>query len=82
MCQCIECVGDQPEPPTDEIEAKRYQWLKDHYSTTLIIAFFGNGCINKTMADVENVIDKNLSFRVRGSTAHFGHNSGESKSWN
>lgn len=29
MCDCIECVGAQPEPTQDEIDAARYRWLRD-----------------------------------------------------
>lgn len=44
----------------DQLDAERYRWLKAKRETLLITGLFGNGCINKTVADVEAVIDHHL----------------------
>lgn len=43
-----------------EADAKRYQWWKRHKEITLLTSFFGNGCVNKTIAMVEAEIDAAL----------------------
>ena len=52
----------KPEVETfdDQIDAARYRWLKNNRATSLIINLFGNGCVNKTFADVEAVIDNEI----------------------
>jgi len=41
----------------DVKDARRYQWLRKHYEVSLVIDFFGNGCVNKTIEMVEAAID-------------------------
>jgi hypothetical protein len=57
MCSCIECIGDQPEPTQDEIDAARYRWLRENHDVMLVTNFFGNGCINRTVEEVDAAID-------------------------
>lgn len=38
-------------------DALRYRWLKENRSTLLVTGFFGNGCINKGVDDVDAEID-------------------------
>lgn len=53
-----EYIGDQPEPPSDEDEARRYHILKVYWGGRLIKMFYGDKWADKTMADVENLLDK------------------------
>lgn len=39
------------------VDAERYRWLRADRETTLIVSFFGNGCINRTIEDVDAAID-------------------------
>lgn len=39
------------------VDAERYRWLRADRKTTLIVSFFGNGCINRTIEEVDAVID-------------------------
>lgn len=43
-----------------EKDAARYRWLRENYEVLLVTGFFGNGCINKTIEDVEAVIDDDM----------------------
>ena len=38
-------------------DAERYRWLRKNREVTLVTAFFGNGCINKTIDMVDAEID-------------------------
>lgn len=38
-------------------DAYRYNWLKNNRAVLLITGFFGNGCVNKTITDVDTAID-------------------------
>ena len=38
-------------------DARRYGELRKNHTTSLIIMFFGNGCINRTIEEVEAVLD-------------------------
>ncbi len=38
-------------------DAERYRYLQKRRPVMLATGFFGNGCINKTSADVDSVID-------------------------
>ena len=49
------CVG--PEPTNDEIDAARYRWLRENRDVMLVTSFFGNGCINRTVEEVDSAID-------------------------
>lgn len=43
----------------DREDAERYRWLCKKREVMLLTAFFGNGCINRTIAEVDAVIDTN-----------------------
>ena len=47
-----------PTPSQEEAnrEASLYRWWKKNREVTLITAIYGNGCVNKTLADVEAFI--------------------------
>lgn len=40
-----------------EKDAARYRQLWKDRHVTLLTAFFGNGCVNKTQAEVESILD-------------------------
>lgn len=44
----------------DEIiaDAKRYRWLKKKREVLLLCAFFGNGCVNRSISEVDEQIDE------------------------
>ncbi len=39
------------------IEAARYRWLKENRDVMLLTSFFGNGCINRSLEEVDAAID-------------------------
>ena len=41
----------------DAEDAARYRWLKDRRDVLLVTGFFGNCCVNKSVADVDTAID-------------------------
>lgn len=45
-----------PEPINQNKDALLYRWWKQNREVTLVTAIFGNGCINKTIDDVEKFI--------------------------
>ena len=45
------------EPTNDEIDAARYRWLRENRDVMLMTSFFGNGCINRTVEEVDSAID-------------------------
>ena len=38
-------------------DAARYRWLREHREVLLLTGFFGNGCINRTIDEVDTAID-------------------------
>ena len=38
-------------------DAEHYRWWRKNRETTLVVAIFGNGCINKTIEMVEAEVD-------------------------
>lgn len=42
---------------TTRFDAKRYCWLRENRDVLLITGFFGNGCINRTIDEVDAAID-------------------------
>jgi hypothetical protein len=47
-----------PSAGTQEVkDAARYRWLCDHSPVTLLVRFFGNGCVNRTIDEVHAAID-------------------------
>ena len=49
----LACAGEHDTLLED---AEQYRWWKENRQTTLIVAMFGNGCINKTIEDVEAAV--------------------------
>lgn len=39
-------------------DAEYWRYVQDRRPTMLIVGFFGNGCVNKTMQDVKDAIDE------------------------
>lgn len=39
------------------VDAERYRRLRDQRQTMLIVGFFGNGCVNRTIEEVDAAID-------------------------
>jgi hypothetical protein len=61
---CDSCPRKKPtyqqlEAQRDELlaDAMRYRWLREHRDVLLLTGFFGNGCVNKTLDDVDSTID-------------------------
>lgn len=67
-----DCSGEHPDvgtklytaPPSLDAEdvalredAERYRLLRERRAVALLTAFFGNGCINRTIAEVDEAID-------------------------
>lgn len=47
------------QPVADEQrDAARYRWLRENRATLLITGFFGNGCINRAIDEVDKAIDR------------------------
>jgi len=51
--------------PLDELaqlekDAARYRWLREHRDVLLVTGFFGNGCVNRTIGEVDAEIDAAL----------------------
>ena len=44
-------------------DAERWQWTRENMAITLLTYFFGNGCVNRTLKEVESQIDAALSAR-------------------
>ena len=42
-------------------DAARYRWLRENRNVLLLTGFFGNGCINRTVDEVDAQIDVHLS---------------------
>lgn len=53
-------TGKYPEEDVEDVAAmaRRWQWLCINRPTLLITGIFGNGCTNKTIDDVEIIIDR------------------------
>jgi outer membrane murein-binding lipoprotein Lpp len=56
-----ECDALQLRCEAADRDADRYRLLKEIRGVSLITSFFGNGCINKTMSDVEETLDAAIS---------------------
>jgi len=46
------------------VEAARYRWLKENRDVMLLTSFFGNGCINRTIEEVDAAIDDAMTANV------------------
>jgi hypothetical protein len=42
-------------------DAERYRWLRAHRPVLLLTGFFGNGCMNKNIHEVDATIDAKLA---------------------
>lgn len=49
--------GDAEQADEAVTDAERYQWLKENRPVLLMTGFFGNGCINRTIGEVDAAID-------------------------
>ena len=54
---CEHCEQLQLKLDAAVADAERWQYMEAHREVALITAFFGNGCINKTIADMRAAID-------------------------
>lgn len=41
----------------DDRDGERYRWLKENRDVMLLTSFFGNGCVNRTVEEVDAYID-------------------------
>lgn len=48
---------DRQQRKKDAEDAARYRWLREHRDVLLLTGFFGNGCINRTLGEVDAEID-------------------------
>ena len=42
-------------------DAMRYRWWRDNRYVTLITTLFGNGCVNKSLVDVDAFVDEAIA---------------------
>jgi hypothetical protein len=60
-------MSDNAAPPAqtaltdDARDAKRYRWLRENRPVLLITGFFGNGCVNRRIEEVDHEIDAALT---------------------
>ena len=52
--QCAELLTD----------AERYRWLRENRNVLLLTGFFGNGCTNRTIDEVDSMIDQAIAKAV------------------
>lgn len=56
----------QQDKDKDKIDAARYRWLRENRDVMLVTSFFGNGCINRTVEEVDAAIDSAMIVTPNG----------------
>ena len=62
-CPCPKPPLPRPETEQDRMrkDAARYNWLRENRPILLLTGFFGNGCINRTIDEIDAEIDSKLT---------------------
>jgi hypothetical protein len=55
-----------PTSKADAEDAARFRLLCERYETSLLVTFFGNGCVNRTIAEVIDAIDAARALAAKG----------------